>query len=963
MNRFLPLILLLLAGLAAILFLLPEADEADGTDGTDGAEAHATDGDPEAGTHAGGSSGTTPNPEAGSYDGVSRDSVAEEGLATDGGTSVTIHYVDGAGAPIRDLEVRVSERPDFDQDLGFAVSFAPFNQTKEVDGPVYVSDAQGKAVVPIVPGSGATLVATGDYWEKSQIRLQALREGEQVDLGIQTLRSAARLQGQVLNTEGKPLGGAQINLREDGGSGFSMDRLRAETDADGHYFIGGLAAGNYRLTASGPGHAAQTVPGLEIRAGDHDVNEDFRLDAGRRAHGVIVDQDRNPIAGAELWVQNNRRVFWPDSGGRPKGDAGATSDRSGRFYLDGLPPQDGARILVWSEGYAIGSTLFEKEDEELLVTLSRHSQFTGRLLAPGGAPLAGQELRLRPADQDDWRSWMRTETTTTNLEGKFEFTTVEPGLYNVEASTPEASLLDTQIDLAVDQLNTDLHLRSVPVLVVTVVDDEGSPVSGARVGLQRKQESGGQGVSGSFSISIDSSVDGVRTSMGGGETGRTDVSGRAWFPELAEGVYTLKVVADGKATIEQDLVRGRGPQQEDLTLYPGADLRVQVQDGQGNPLAGVEVALHDVTTGHERTRKSDRTGRAWWDGLAAGPYVVQARASALSMMGSASIFQMIGGPEAEKPAPTGETVDLREGDQADLVLTVKDLAIPEILVLRGDKPVGGADVRLQSKQPEGLSGFGNMHIMGGPGGGQPTGADGKVQLDPVKPGAYELVVRASPTSPEVREDVDLHAGKQLVELHVRGGTIEGKVLGSNGPLAGARVNLQHAPKEGETSNIRQQTMIFALSGPDGEVIEMGGSSGGELASVRTDADGGYRFEDVPAGDWIVVVRATDYSEARSDQIVVGDHGSTDAGVVRLVQGGRIEGRLPTAEEDPNNPFPMGSFVQLNSVDGKTHESAMGRNGRYSFRDLEPGKYRVTVGEYESPALTVRAGETVTHHID
>ena len=37
-----------------------------------------------------------------------------------------------------------------------------------------------------------------------------------------------------------------------------------------------------------------------------------------------------------------------------------------------------------------------------------------------------------------------------------------------------------------------------------------------------------------MSITVDASEDGLHTSYGGGESGRTDATGRAWFPELAE---------------------------------------------------------------------------------------------------------------------------------------------------------------------------------------------------------------------------------------------------------------------------------------------------------------------------------------------------------------------------------------------------------------------------------------------
>lgn len=957
MNRFLPLIMLFLAAIVAVVLLVPTSTSEDGGDegvggGAGGPAAGVLEGDA-----AGDAAGDTP--EAGRYDeSGSREDLSSEGASAVGqGGTVEVRYVDASGAPIAGLEVRAMSGTQ----SGFML---PFQRDQEEEGGESVqTDANGRALVPVNPGETATILARGDYWARDFCTLQPLRAGESLDLGERTLTEASRMSGVVLGADDKPLAEASVQLRVDDGAGFGLPTHGTRTDEKGQYVLGGVAAGNYRATVSGPGHAEQQIGGLPV-AGSGDHEEDFRLERGRRAHGLVMDQDRNPVAGAELWVQSSGNFFIARSGadGRPMGVPGAISGRDGRFTLDGLPDGN-ARIVAWAEGYATASERFAGEDGEMLIELKGHARYSGTLLSPAGTPVADCELRLEPQSREDWRFWMRSARTRTDAEGHFAFEDVQPGLYEVDASTQDAAVSDLTIDLTVAQVDQELRMQAVPVMVVAVTDPNGDPLAGARVRLSGVNGRGPGGVTG-FSVDVDFGDVGGAFGPGRALDKTTSEDGLACFPELSEGVYELSVRADGMATVQREVVRGRGAQREEVPLRPGADLRVRVLDGAELPVADVDVVLHDLQTDKERVKRSDLTGRAWWDGLPAGAYVVEARAGGGGGAFGNFRFMLEDETEKEEPEPEGERVELKEGAQADLVLTLEDLALPEVRVTRDGVPVAGAEVALQ-EPGEGSSGMSipGLHMVGGA--GQRTAADGRVKLPPVEPGKWDLVVRTSSSAAEHRETVELRAGSRLLEVQIGGATVTGQVLGDAGPLAGARVTLQPYPEgEEKSSAVSTETVIFALSGPRGEVVQMGGSTQGAVASVRTDAEGRFRLEDVPQGEWIVQVKAQGYRDFASASFRSNGDGEQQIDSCRLEQGGHIEGKAPEPPDTSANGLPnmRGSFVRLEDADGNRVQSTMARRGEYSFRDLDPGTYHVVQGDYRSPALEVKAGQTVEHDL-
>jgi hypothetical protein len=120
------------------------------------------------------------------------------------------------------------------------------------------------------------------------------------------------ISGTVTGPDGLPLGGIYIQAQAEPWSpdGYSS----GWTDADGHYRLSALAAGNYRVYAKfNPGYAEEyyldshswsgstLVP---VTVGEETAGIDFTLEPGGTISGRIVDLDGNPVYGVSVLLEN-----------------------------------------------------------------------------------------------------------------------------------------------------------------------------------------------------------------------------------------------------------------------------------------------------------------------------------------------------------------------------------------------------------------------------------------------------------------------------------------------------------------------------------------------------------------------------------------------------------------------------------------------------------------------------------
>jgi protocatechuate 3,4-dioxygenase beta subunit len=175
---------------------------------------------------------------------------------------------------------------------------------------------------------------------------------------------------------------------------------------------------------------------------------------------------------------------------------------------------------------------------------------------------------------------------------------------------------------------------------------------------------------------------------------------------------------------------------------------------------------------------------------------------------------------------------------------------------------------------------------------------------------------------------------------VNGAQITGRVVGHGKPLPGALITLWRHP----------------LAEPIGNNIALTG---------RTDADGFYKLEGVPAGNYFISATADGFVTGRENEIVAGLRSVTIVSSGRLepinflmVPAGLIEGSVTDAEGKPVTRTPITLFPEsLTPADAPVPPYARdiytSEQGRFRINNVPPGRYRIAAGYGTAAAATYR----------
>lgn len=297
---------------------------------------------------------------------------------------------------------------------------------------------------------------------------------------------------------------------------------------------------------------------------------------------------------------------------------------------------------------------------------------------------------------------------------------------------------------------------------------------------------------------------------------------------------------------------------------PEGTLRLEgiVLDANDLPVADAEVT---VSSNPPRTVKSGEDGTFVFDKLVARVYTLVARAEV-----------GVAGPVTARLTERSDPVTLRLVPAASVEVTV---------VTAGDrKPVRGATVELRDLQT--VSGT--------------TGDDGKVTFTAVWPGGYSLVAwapgyarsyawigvpRPSAGAPVV--------DKETIELR-RGAPVAGRVRTTDGrPVEGALVAF-------------------------GAVSEWAAQADPRRDAVKTDAQGRFRFDALPAGTFRFAARHPDHAPGTSAPVTLdGERERTDVEIT-LDAGAIVAGKVVNKQ---GQPVAWASVRVVAKIEGWSFEDA------------------------------------------
>ena len=297
------------------------------------------------------------------------------------------------------------------------------------------------------------------------------------------------------------------------------------------------------------------------------------------------------------------RVFGPD--GRPKEGATVlyatsgprtTTDENGEFVLDGatkhwsLEPE----IVAFAEGAGPVRVPLGELTEligPLRIDLPRGGVLAGRVVDGEGAAVPSRQVYLVGLHEfSDGSVPMKNvlslfgdhDKTKTDAEGFFRFDSLPMEQFTVAVGpiyAPEASVqaIPDQSELLLRI--GELAAPSVEVTGIVTRANDGAPLPGAKVQVNRVSRTSGSGWSASSVHEVE-----------------TDEDGRYRFEGLPEAEYYFEAILDGYARGKTaPEVEEAGVKELHFRLYQDRTVRIVVRDADGNPVAGAQVSIEDET--------------------------------------------------------------------------------------------------------------------------------------------------------------------------------------------------------------------------------------------------------------------------------------------------------------------------------------------------------------------------------
>ncbi len=527
-------------------------------------------------------------------------------LVMSAGFSARLRLLDGQGQPLPHAELTCAYLPDAD---GWRIGHH-----------TVTSDAQGIVELAHVPAypMHVTAEVPGHQHDIETFELEPDRTV------TWQLRSARPTRGVVVDRDtAEPVADAELHLvRRQGFAATSHDPryrhhriLMATADDAGRFTLDTLNhAARYTLMAMSNTHGPELVHDVE-------AGQDLRIELGphRSVRGRIVG-DLTPLIddagrhGPELRWNNNLRVdssAWSHQQRTPL----RIDDGEAHFELRQLVPGD---LTLHLAGTQHGIDIGDEPIDDLVIDLDA-------LLAPDADPGATRRVVLRLEHPEDWPTphgrinihavatdGRRFDETFELEEGWISFDAPAPGEFRYEAQGLVGYWIargwHRNVAPGDEPLVVDVPTVPAGSIYGRVLDARGRPAANVQVRLHPiESPTGVQSVH----------MHDANIEMSAREPGRFHITA---VP--LGGVY--RVIAsvtriDNAMLAVSDPLRldDEQPMHEiELRFIEGRDLAVRVLDADGNPLAGVPVALSkrsDIGVGSLHAgQHTDRDGRHTW---------------------------------------------------------------------------------------------------------------------------------------------------------------------------------------------------------------------------------------------------------------------------------------------------------------------------------------------------------------
>ncbi len=567
-------------------------------------------------------------------------------IALEPGAAIEGRITDARGAAVEGAQVFASESED-------QFAFMLVQRDREAE-PAAVTDANGFFSVADRRAGGRfdLTIRRAGYARASVLGVEA---PTLQPLAVR-LDRASKIRGEVVDSSGRPIGGATVWVHVQftrGTSSMSQSAAHATTSEDGRFVLEEVDPGELRLSAEAEGYRSEELASLAVEPGRDLENVRVVMRPGATVSGRVTDGEGRPVADVMVGLAESGMSFSISSGG--------TTDAEGRYRLEGVAP--GRRtVTARHDAFQPATREIEVElgDNRLDLAFERGSTVSGQVIDEAGRPISGALVQLLAPSMFSWRGQSGMSDTT----GAFSIAGVPEGTFSLQAS--KEGFATTAVE--------ELEVGPGDLPFVEIRLSPGYAIVGRLLGLEPAELAGVQ----VMAVRPQSSV----------SLGLVDRDGNYRIDHLGAGDYTVHAQAGMRSRTAQattTVVEGAAETLLDLEFEGGLTLSGVVLRGD-EPLAGALVAATgtDVSSGSAGTTNSE--GRFELKGLEPGRHVV-----------SVSNFQ----------TGRGHREELELGSDRDVVIRVEAAVVSgSVFDAVDSQPLAGVAVRLEPVEPSSvLEGF------------------------------------------------------------------------------------------------------------------------------------------------------------------------------------------------------------------------------------------------------------------
>ncbi|MGC8723018.1 MAG: carboxypeptidase regulatory-like domain-containing protein [Acidobacteriota bacterium] len=482
------------------------------------------------------------------------------------------------------------------------------------------TDAKGRFTLAGLPASGSSLRLTAEADGFLPTSTGPLPLRSQKGVVIQ-LRTGAVVTGSLVDADTlQPIPHGKVTLAPADNQPFQPEALQAVTGEEGSFRLQGLEPGPYTLNAYARGWTSASKDITAIAAAPTEVGT-IALSSHPQVTGSLSRTDGNDLSSsAQVWLERKlsyHDVTSPGGLSRLEGHIG----KDGRFVIRGVA--EGRYLLRAVDGdlrATVGPFRVEGADQDLgEVSLRKGAALNGTL--------SGQE------DFTGWRVELLAQAfdpsppvETTGQDGGFDFGTVNPGDYRLEAFSPLSSQPTAMRALSLasgDKAHVVLPVDGVTVSILVEVQGQVA----ADASLLVRPPSSEAFDNGVVQISGPNGVMtlGLPTTS---SSGQADATGIVTLNNAPTGAVQAYLSWNGMQYMAPFSIPAEPASL--LTLnFQGITLQGTVSTADGRPLSGIQVTLAYEGLGASpgQSTLTGLAGTFQFSGLGAGSVLLSARSS------------------------------------------------------------------------------------------------------------------------------------------------------------------------------------------------------------------------------------------------------------------------------------------------------------------------------------------------